>query len=48
VDPTTETSCQFEWTIAIEPRPGARIANPASKRLLETLFRVTRKHYGLR
>jgi hypothetical protein len=28
VEATSETSCRFTWTIAIEPRPAARIANP--------------------
>jgi hypothetical protein len=35
------------WTIAIEPRPAARIANPAARLVLGTLFSDTRKHYGL-
>ncbi len=48
VEPTSESSCRFAWTIAIEPRPAARIVNPANRLLLGTLFRDTRKHYGLR
>jgi hypothetical protein len=48
VEPTSETSCRFTWTIAIEPKPAARLANPANRLLLGTLFRDTRKHYGLR
>ncbi len=48
VEPTSENSCRFAWTIAIEPRRAARIANPANRLLLETLFRDTRKYYGLR
>jgi hypothetical protein len=47
VEPTSETSCRFTWTIAVEPRAAARLANPANKRLLGTLFRDTRSHYGL-
>jgi hypothetical protein len=47
VEPTAETSCRFAWTIAIEPRPGARIANPGNRLLLGTLFRDTRKYYGI-
>jgi hypothetical protein len=45
VEPTSDTSCRFTWTIAFEPRPAARLANPVNKRLLESLFRDTRKHY---
>jgi len=44
VEPTSETSCRFGWTIAA--RPAARIANPVHKLLLGTLFRDTRKRYG--
>jgi hypothetical protein len=48
VEPTSKTSCRFTWTIAIEPRPAARIANPGNRLLFGTLFRDTRKFYGLR
>lgn len=48
VEPTSETACRFNWTIAIEPHPAARPANPANRLLLSTLFRDTRRHYGLR
>lgn len=48
IEPTSETACRFTWTIAIEPHPAARPANPASRLLLSTLFRDTRRHYGLR
>jgi hypothetical protein len=46
VEPTSETSCRFTWTIAYEPRPAAKIANPANRLLLGTLLRDTRKHYA--
>jgi hypothetical protein len=46
VEPTSETSCRFTWTIAFEPRPAARIANPVNRLLLGTLLSDTRKHYG--
>jgi hypothetical protein len=48
VEPTSETACRFTWTIAIEPRPAVRPANPANRLLLSTLFSDTRTHYGLR
>jgi len=39
-----QISCRFTWTIAMEPRRGARITNFANRLVLETLFRDTRKH----
>jgi hypothetical protein len=48
VEATSETACRFTWTIAIEPHPATRPANPVNRLLLSTLFRDTRKHYGLR
>lgn len=44
---TSQTSCRFTWVIAIEPRLPAWLANPANKALMGSLFRDTRKHYGL-
>lgn len=48
LEPTSDTSCQLTWTIAIEPQAVARIANPGNRMVLTTLFRDTRKHYGIR
>jgi hypothetical protein len=45
LEPASETSCHFTWTIAVEPHAAARIADPVNRRLLGTLFRDTRKHY---
>jgi hypothetical protein len=47
VEPTSETACRFTWTIAIEPHAATRPANPVNRLLLSTLFRDTRRHYGL-
>jgi hypothetical protein len=47
VEPTSDGSCRFTWTIAMEPRPAARVTNPLNKRLLGTLFRDTRRHYAV-
>jgi len=46
VEPVSETSCRFTWTIAFEPKPAARIGNAANKRILGTLLTDTRRHYG--
>jgi Polyketide cyclase / dehydrase and lipid transport len=48
VESTSEATCRFTWTIAIEPHPATRLANPVNRLLLSTLFRDTRRHYGLR
>ena len=47
VEPTSDTSCRLTWTIAVEPRALGRLATPVNRRLLQTLFRDTRRHYGL-
>ncbi len=48
VEPTSATTCRFTWTIAVESHPLARLADPANRLLLSTLFRDTRRHYGSR
>jgi polyketide cyclase/dehydrase/lipid transport protein len=48
VEPTSEDSCRFTWTIALEPRAAARPATPLNRVLLKTLFTDTARHYGLR
>jgi hypothetical protein len=47
VEPRGESSCAFSWTVAFEPRPGMQLGNPVNRALLGTLFRDTRRHYGL-
>lgn len=47
VEPTSDTSCRFTWTIVADPHPLARIANPLNRMLLGTLFTDTRKYYGI-
>ena len=46
VEPMTETTCRFTWTIAAEPSAVGRLTWPVNKRLLTSLFRDTRAHYG--
>lgn len=48
VEPTGEGSCRFTWTIAVEQTPLGRLGTPVNKRILETLLRDTRLHYGAR
>jgi hypothetical protein len=45
VEPTSETSCEFTWIIAAQPRRAAALTNPVNKLLLSSLFRDTRKHF---
>lgn len=45
VEPTSDTTCRFTWTIAGDPNPLARPGGPVNRRLLGTLFTDTRRHY---
>lgn len=47
VEPASEESCRFTWVVAIDPTAFGRINMPVNRRLLGTLFRDTRRHYGL-
>lgn len=47
VEPSGEDASVFTWTIAAEPRGLAgRLSAPINRRLLASLFRDTRRHYG--
>lgn len=46
VEPASDNSCSFTWTIAYESRPSMRPGRPVNDRLLRTLFTDTRKHYA--
>jgi len=46
VEPTGDSSCRFTWTIAAEFTAVGKAGAPVNKRLLQTLFRDTRKHYA--
>lgn len=46
VEPTSETSCKFTWTIAYEPSAIGKPGDAVNKRLLKSLFADTRKHYS--
>jgi hypothetical protein len=45
VEPASDNSCRFTWTVAAEPRAAAR--GPVNGMLIRTLFKDTRKHYGV-
>lgn len=47
VVPAGETACRFTWTIAVEPRLPGPLADPPNRLLLGSLFRDTRRHYGI-
>jgi Polyketide cyclase / dehydrase and lipid transport len=47
VEPTSEASCRFTWTIAAQPKALARPGAPVNRALLKTLFTDTAKHYRL-
>lgn len=46
VEPVTDASCRFTWTIAYEPSAIGKPGDAVNKRILNTLFTDTRKHYG--
>lgn len=46
VEPASDNSCRFTWTIAFEPKAAMKPGTPVNKRLLGTLFTDTRKHYS--
>lgn len=46
LEPSSETTCRYTRTIALEPRAAARLATPINRAIFGTLFRDTRKHYG--
>jgi hypothetical protein len=47
VESTSDSSCRFTWVVAIEPTTVGRVNMPVNRQLLGTLFRDTRRHYGL-
>lgn len=46
VEPTSDSSCDFTWTIAAEPHKAARLTSPVNKLILSSLLRDTRKHFA--
>ena len=46
VEPTSDDSCTFTWTIAYESRAAMKPGRAVNNRILTTLFSDTRKHYS--
>ena len=48
VEPVSDSSCRFTWTIAYEAPAAARPGDALNRRLLGSLFTDTRKYFGAR
>jgi Polyketide cyclase / dehydrase and lipid transport len=48
VEEITPSSCRFTWTVAFEAPPAARPGNPINRLITRSLFRDTRRHFGVR
>ena len=46
VEPVSDDSCTFTWSIAYESRRAMKPGRPVNDRILGTLFTDTRKHFG--
>jgi hypothetical protein len=46
VEPNGAGQCKFTWTIAFEPKAATKPTTPINKRILSSLFKDTRRHYG--
>lgn len=46
VEPLSENACRFTWTLAWEAKPAMKLGDPLNRRLLGTLLKDTRKHFG--
>jgi polyketide cyclase/dehydrase/lipid transport protein len=48
VEPVSDTSCRFTWTVAWEPTTAGRPGDPLNKAVFSSLFSDTRKYFGAR
>ena len=48
VEEVSPSSCRFTWTVALEVPPAARPGNPINQLIVRSLFRDTRRHFGVR
>ena len=47
VEPDGDGACRFTWTIAVEPTPAGRPGAPLNAAIFASIFKDTRRHYGL-
>jgi Polyketide cyclase / dehydrase and lipid transport len=47
VEETSPSSCLFTWTVAFETPAAARAGNPINRLITRSLFRDTRRHFGV-
>lgn len=47
VEETSPSSCRFTWTVAYDAPPAARPGNPINRLITRSLFRDTRRHFGV-
>lgn len=47
VEETSPSSCRFTWTVAFEALPATRPGDPINRLITRSLFRDTRRHFGV-
>ena len=47
VEELSPTSCRFTWTVASESPPAAKPGGPVNRAITRSLFRDTRRHFGV-
>jgi hypothetical protein len=48
VEEISPSNCRFTWTVAFEAPPVARLGDPINRLITRSLFRDTRRHFGVR
>jgi hypothetical protein len=47
VEEISPSSCRFTWTVSSDAPPAARPGNPINRLITRSLFRDTRRHFGV-
>ena len=47
VEELSPSSCRFTWTVCFDAPPAARAGNPLNHVIVRSLFRDTRRHFGV-
>jgi hypothetical protein len=47
VEPDGESACRFTWTVGVEPTAVGRPGSPLNAAIFASLFKDTRRHYGI-